>query len=376
MAIEHFSFDPTLADCFVRFGYELYRGDTNWIPPLRKDLYPQFLPAFPFYRRPGNCHRHFLASRGKNVIGRISAMVNRDLRDRDGTPVGTIGFFECIDDFAAAQALFDAAVTWLREDCATHRIWGPMNFDIWHGYRLMTRGFDQKLFYGEPYNKPYYQDFFERYGFIPKQHWNSVELSGRTLLEKMIAPGVARYQQFLEKGYRFEHFNTRRFRHELRKLYSVLIPSFRGFLGFSPISCAEFERLFITSRYAFHPRLFTFVYDENNVLSAFAGAFLELSDAIRVMNGKDTLASKQRFLSDHRRINRIIFHMVGITPEEATKRTGLGRAGFYHIIRAILKEGYETVVIALTAKDNTVRGLLSRNAAAAQRQYTLYELNT
>ena len=68
--------------------------------------------------------------------------------------------------------------------------------------------------------------------------------------------------------------------------------------------------------------------------------------------------------------------MGGITPEEATKRTGLGRAGFYHIIREILKEGYETVVIALMAKDNVVRGLLSGNAAAAQRQYTLYELNT
>lgn len=375
MAIKHFLFDPVLRDSFINFAYALYRGDSNWVPPLRKTLYAQLSMKFPFYQKPGNSHRHFLASVAGNVVGRISAMVNRDLRDEDGTPLGTIGFFECVDDYVVAEQLLDSATRWLRHEQGIDRIWGPINWDIWHGYRLMTRGFDQKVFPGEPYNKSYYQDFFERYGFSRKQQWNSLELNGRDVLQKLIAPGGPRYQQFLEKGYRFERFNTRRFRHDLRKLHSVLIPSFSRFLGFTPISYAEFERIYSPSRYAFHPSLFTFVYDDRNVLAGFAGAFLELSDAIRAMNGSDNSLAKIRFFLQRRRVNRILFYAGGTTPEEAKKRNGLGRALFYHIIRQILDSGYETVLIALMAKGNPVRGLLGGNAAAAQRQYTLYELS-
>lgn len=150
MAIKYFSFDSEKADAFVRFGYDLYHGDEKQIPPLKKEMYIQFLPDFSFYQKQENCHRHFLAAAGKRVVGRVSAMFNQDLKDKDGTPVGTIGFFECIDDFGVACDLLDCSIKWLQEERGICRIWGPMNFDIWHGYRLMTKGFDQKLFYGEP----------------------------------------------------------------------------------------------------------------------------------------------------------------------------------------------------------------------------------
>ena len=375
MAMKHFTFDPVLTDAFVHFGCDLYRGDANWIPPLRKDLYAQLSPEFAFYRKPGNCHRHFLATSGRKVVGRISAMVNHDLKDEDGRRVGTIGFFECVDDYGVAEELLDSATQWLRNERGIDRIWAPMNFDIWHGYRLMTRGFSQKPFYGEPYNKPYYKDFFERYGFTSKQLWNSVEVNGHDALEKMIARGGERYQQLISRGYRFERFNIRRFTEEIHKLYPILTRSFCGFLGFTPISLKEFEQLFIRIRSAIHPRFFTFVYDESNVLAGFAAAYLDISDAIRAMKGEDHLIAKLRFISHVRQVNRILFYIAGMTPEEASKRSGLGRAGFYHIIRWVLAEGYDRMVIALMADGNPVRGLLRGNAVTAQRQYTLYELN-
>lgn len=64
MGIKQFTFDMSLAEAFVRFGYELYRNDKNWIPPLGKELYTQLSPDFPFYSKPGNSHRHFWQSRG------------------------------------------------------------------------------------------------------------------------------------------------------------------------------------------------------------------------------------------------------------------------------------------------------------------------
>ena len=65
VAIVSFDFDLSLRETFLDFGYEIYRGDRSWIAPLRGDLCRQLTPEFPFYAKPGNCCRHFLATAGE-----------------------------------------------------------------------------------------------------------------------------------------------------------------------------------------------------------------------------------------------------------------------------------------------------------------------
>ncbi len=374
MGIKLFEFCPRLTEAFLHFGYDHYRTDRRWIPPLQEQLRLQLRPDFPFYEKPGNRHRHFLAFADGQVVGRISAFVNDELHDRDGTPVGTVGFFECINRFPVAQELLDAAVQWL-SDQKIKRIWGPMNFDIWHGYRFMTKGFDEKLFLGEPYNKPFYPEFFERYGFAARQSWYSYETSGRADLEKLAARGASRYRRLVENGYLFLPLEKRAFPSELAKLHSVLSASFQNFLGFTPISQTEFEQLFASTRAAINPRLFAFAYDENKKLAGFTGIFLEISDAVRAMRGKADWAARLRFVFQRRRVNRVLFHIGGITPEEIAKRSGLGWAGFHHIVCQVLNEGYTDMINSLVVEDSPVWGLLGKRPSQAQRQYTLYELN-
>jgi hypothetical protein len=371
----HFTFDPSLTKKFIEFGYQHYQGDTSWIPPLRKTLYHQFSPAYPFYQKSGNRHRHFLATANGNVIGRISAIVNGDLRDKNGTPVGTFGFFECIDDNNVAHDLISSAIQWLHETKGINRIWGPMNFDIWHNYRLMTKGFDQKLFYGEPYNKPYYPHFFEACNFEAKYEWDSIEIVGREALESMITRGKKRYELLLDRGYRFELFNMGKFEEELRKLHHIICESYAEFLGFTPIPFKEFALLSTGSRHALHPGLSAFVYNENNVLAGFATSFYEVSDAIRFMNGKTNIISKLRFMRHRKQVDRINFYIGGVIPEEITRRSGLGRAGFYFVINQMLKEGYEKLLLTLRLKGNLAHALLWKNKTEPQREYVLYELN-
>jgi hypothetical protein len=376
MAIIPFTFDPHNIKDFIQFGYEHYRRDEKWIPPLKKNLYSQFSPEFYFYVRPGNKHQHFLATIGERVIGRISAFINQDLRDKNNRQVGILGFYECIDDPLVSEDLLGAAIKWIFEYKAIDCVWGPMNFDIWHGYRMMTRGFDQTIFIGEPYNKPYYADQFERFGFYVKQHWHSLELHGQDTLRQIVNPGANRYQELVDQGYRFEFFNLKRFYSELRKLYSILPDSFCRFLGYTPISFEQFAKIFNPNRYAFHPRLFTFIYDQDNILVGFAGAFLDVAESLRKMNGNDNLINKLKFLYTRRLADRVLFFIGGITPYEAAKRSGLGKAGFYYLMHQILNEGYEKVILAIMASGSRVRGLISSKEKMAQRQYTLFELKS
>jgi hypothetical protein len=375
MAIKALESKRSQLECFIRLPHEIYRHDTRWIPPLTQDIVDQLSSDSSFLQKSGNGFRHFLAFSGNRLLGRISAMVNADLKDRDGTPVGTIGFFECQKDYGPAADLLDAAIAWLRDHHGLRRIWGPMNFDIWHAYRFMTRGFEQKPFYGEPYNKPYYPEFFERYGFSVKQEWDSIEVCGRQNLEELLPKGEERYRLLVEKGYRFESIDVGRLASELRKVYSVLVDSFSGFLGFIPISPEEFIRLYSPSRYALNPRLTVLAYDEQNELAGVALALLDLADAVRSMNGRSNLLSRLRFLARRRQADCVNFYVGGFTQKEMAKHSGLGRAGYAYIVRQIINAGYERMIQSLIVKNGFSHALAGPHRKNIQREYALYEFN-
>src|SRR5262245_35922487 len=97
---------------FLHFPWQHYRGDPNWIPPLRsnqKELVG-YVPH-PFYEN--NKVQTFLALRDGRPCGRIAAIINREHVRRYNEPRGFFGFFESIDDQEVASGLFNAASKWL-----------------------------------------------------------------------------------------------------------------------------------------------------------------------------------------------------------------------------------------------------------------------
>jgi len=375
MRIEPFTFQPELLDLFVRFGYGHYQGDKNWIPPFEDELRHQLSPESVFCARPENAHRHFLALDHGHVLGRVTAFDNSDLKDDQGTRLGALGYFEVVPDFAVSKKLIGAATDWLRHERRLTRVWGPLNFDIWHGYRFMTRGFGEPLFVGEPYNKPYYPQFFERIGGRVRAEWDSVEITGRETLSRMIERGRKRYELLLERGYHFVPFDPSDWDREVAKLHDIICRSFSRFPGFHAITQTEFARLFAGGRQSLVPELFAWAHDESGKLAGFAAGFLELSDAVRAMQGRRNVISKLRFLGRRRHTDCINFYLGAITPEEQARGTGLGRAGFYCVINQSLAAGYEKVLMALRLVGNPSRGLTARFAPEPQREYALYELD-
>lgn len=375
MPLTSFRFDPSLTREFIDFGYSLYRNDTQWIPPFRRTIARRLSPDYPFYNKAGNDHRHFLAYQGRRVVGRVSAMVNAALKDGDGTALGLIGFFECVEDQAVAAALLDAARDWLRAEHGLRRIWGPMNFDIWHGYRFLTKGFDQELFYGEPDNKPYYPDYFERYGFARRRTWDSLEICGRPELESLIVRGKEQHALLVDRGYRFVPAESINSRADMKKLYDLMSRSFSGFLGYTPLAFEEFEMLSGRLKYALAMPMSFFVYDETGGLVAFTLTFYELSAAVRAMKGRENPLSLAKFLFHRRRARRLNFYAAGMIPEAQARGTGFGRAGLYYVVDQALRHGYEDIIFALMAKENKVQGLFRGLGRESQREYALFELN-
>ncbi len=375
MAITSFVFDHAHAEKFVAFPYQLYRSDKHWLPSRRQDVYAQLSETFPFYQKAGNRHRHFLAMKDKKMLGRASAFINRELKNDKGEPVATIGFFECVPDKAVARDLLDASLSWLLADELVSEIWGPMNFDIWHGYRFMTKGFGRSIFPGEPYQKDYYPEMFQEYGFIPRQRWFSLEYNAISSLNCLCDLWLQRYHELVGQGYYFAHIQLDHFREELSRWYQLLLPSFRNFLGFTPISEAEFAAIFLPYRPLFHSQLFTMVSDESRQLAGYGCAFPDVGDALRALKGRRDIYHLLKFRRQMRKAERVLLYFGGITPAEMRKKSGLGHAIFSYIIGQIITAGFSGMTLALVAEGSRALRLLGNQAADFQREYQLYEFS-
>ena len=99
---------------FIRVNIALNQSHPNYIRPLDKDINEVFNAKKNKAYRFGEATRWILKDDDGNFLGRIAAFVNKKYKNKgDEVPVGGVGFFECINDQAAADMLFDVAKHWL-----------------------------------------------------------------------------------------------------------------------------------------------------------------------------------------------------------------------------------------------------------------------
>lgn len=117
--------------------------------------------------------KYFIAFKNKMPAGRIMAFIDYNYNKAYNKNVGIIGCFESIEERDVAFSLFESAIKYFRAnrcDC----IMGPAKFNASGEIGLLIDGFEFKPYVLEPYNAPYYKDFFESFGFKKENDWFSV----------------------------------------------------------------------------------------------------------------------------------------------------------------------------------------------------------
>ena len=98
---------PTAA--FRDVPRRVHAGHPAYVPMLNAAFRRQFSKRNPFWRHARS--REWIAYRDRTPVGRIGACVDESLLGR--TPgTGVVGFFDCVDDAAVADALFAEALGW------------------------------------------------------------------------------------------------------------------------------------------------------------------------------------------------------------------------------------------------------------------------
>ena len=147
---------------FIEVPYRLRRDDPQWVPPLRFER-RQFLDPDknPWYEHAEA--QLFVAERGGEDVGRVSAHIDHRWDEFQGGGDGMFGFFEAADDPEVFAALIGAAGDWLRER-GRERMLGPMDFTLNDECGILIEGYDEPSMILEPWHPPYYARRLEEIG--------------------------------------------------------------------------------------------------------------------------------------------------------------------------------------------------------------------
>jgi GNAT superfamily N-acetyltransferase len=124
---------------FIDAGYEVFRTDPAWIPPLEFELRQRLTPSQnPFFQR-GEVTL-FTAWKHGRLAGRCSAQVDREHLRVHGDDTGFFGFFDTVDDDEVGRALLGAAERW-NAARGMKRLRGPLSLYINDEIGTLIEGF-------------------------------------------------------------------------------------------------------------------------------------------------------------------------------------------------------------------------------------------
>ena len=218
---------------FINVPRKIYKDDPVWICPLDVDIRAIFDPKKNSFHQHGTCTRWVLQSNDGKLIGRIAAFINDLKAYKTALPNGGVGFFECINNYQAAQLLFDTAKEWLEKQGMKEMI-GPINFGENDNYwGLLTEGFTTPS-YGMNYNPPYCKDFFDKYGFVTQYE----QITNHLDLTKPFPDRFTKIAEWVAKkpGYRFEYFRAKNIDQIASNFIEIYNDAWKDFDNFVPIT--------------------------------------------------------------------------------------------------------------------------------------------
>ena len=269
---------------FIRFNYELYKGNPYFVPELFEDtmgtLRKDRNAAFEF------CDAdYFLAYRNGKIVGRIAAIINPRANEKWNCKAARFGWVDFIDDNEVVDALFATAEAWARERGMTE-IQGPLGFTDFDPEGMLIEGFDRMSTMATIYNYPYYPKHLERLGYVkdvdwvefrftvPDKKWEKAERVA-AIVERKFGLHVVKAKSCSEIAKRYGD-----------AIFDLCNESYSGLYGFSPLTPKQIKQ-FVKMYLPFaDKRLLSLVVDKDDNLVALGISLFSLTDALRNAKGR------------------------------------------------------------------------------------------
>lgn len=224
---------------FIALPFRLYKDDPNWVPPLKGEALGLITPEKNGWFSHAKAQL-FLAERGGQVVGRISAHIDTLALTMPpaqgfGPGCGQFGLFDAEDE-NAARALINTAEDWLRGQ-GMDRVLGPISMSIWEEPGLLIEGYDHPPTIMMGHAKPIYREWIESAGYLPVKQLKTYRLE----ITGGFPPIVQRIVQSGERNprIRIRMVDKTKFDEEAAIILAILNDAWSGNWGFVPLTPPE-----------------------------------------------------------------------------------------------------------------------------------------
>jgi len=356
---------------FVMSAWRFNAGDPCWVPPLVGDTLKFLDPGRGAFFEHGEAEL-FMAFRGSETVGRISAHVNALHDVRYGPGTGFVGFFECEDDTETAGSLFSAADDWLRAR-GRKTVQGPLSFGIYDEIGVLVDGFDTPPFVLTPHNPRYYGHLFEESGWSKAVDWYAFR--GRQgMSDEGVDPRFGRFSERVLKrtGLTLRNLDPKvNLARDVKIVQSIFNTAWDGNWGHVPITDREFDRLKEAVLMMLIPELSPLI-EVNGRPAAFALALCDANVAVKAADGRLFPFGWITLLARMRTTDRVRLVLMGVLGE--FRGQGLEAALYHQVLREGIRLGYRHIEMSQIVETNAAMlASITRLPVERSKTWRIYE---
>lgn len=354
---------------FIDFPHLLYQGDPNYVPELYLNIKEMInRKKNPFFQHSEAIF--FLAKDGQQVIGRIAAVVNNNYNKFADENAGFFGFFDCIDQYDVAKKLLDTACDWCKAKGLT-QVLGPTNLTTNDPLGVLVQGYDRPPVILTTYNKPYYNDFLDRYGFKKKMDLLAYYLVEESVDRRSIKLSKSIEQRLAKKGITIRTANMKDFYNEAKRFMKVYQSAWSENWGFVPPTEDEIKHIADSLKLVVDPEFALFAEHEGNTIG-FALALPNINEVtINFRKGRLLPFNIFKLLLGKSKLRLLRIFALGV--EAPYRKMGIEGVFYGRIIGRGIEKGYNQAEASWILEDNVMmnQGLINLNAKEYKR-YRIY----
>jgi GNAT superfamily N-acetyltransferase len=339
---------PRQMQRFIEYPLELYAGD----------------PIFEFTQV-----RYLLAlDERRNVLGRMTAHVNRRHNEFAGESTGFFGFFESVERLHVARALTESAEDWLRAK-GMSVIRGPFNFSTNQECGFLAWGFDRPPAIMMPYTKPYYLDFMAELGYSTAKDLVAYEYEYQGAIPDYIERFSRKVQDRANVVVRT--IDMRNFHEDVRKVFSVYNKAWHENWGFVPMTEGQFRFIADSLKQIVDPAL-ALIAEIDGEPVGFSLALPDYNPLFKKAKGRLFPFGAVAILLGRSEIHRVRVLTMGVVREH--RKRGIDILLVYHTFRNGLPRGYRSAELSWILEDNVLlRRAMDRMGAKHSKTYRIFE---
>lgn len=360
--------DPKRLNDFVDLPFRLYRSDPNWVPPLKNEVKTTLDPKKnPFWQHSSG--KLYVALRDGVVVGRIAAMVDYNFIQFQEQKSGYFGFFESVDDFEVASALFQKAVEFNREK-GMERFYGPMNPSTNDEVGFLVDGFGTPPYIMMTHTHKYYLDLAERFGFRKAKDLYAFYVDAAqapiAYLERLSAMVKNRLKNLTVRPVRLADFGT-----EAKRIKEVYNDAWSRNWGFVPMTDAEFDDMAKRLKNLIVPELVLIAEIDGKPVGVSLGV-PNYNEVLRHLDGRLGPLGFVKFLWYRNKIKTARLVIMGVRKDY--RKAGIEAIFFLESFKEGQRRGYVGGELSWTLEDNDmVNRPIIKMGGKVYKTYRVYQ---